>query len=424
MARLVYTFALWLALPLVLARLWMRARRQPDYMQHRGERFGRYASRPTRPVIWLHAVSVGETRAAQPLLAALAARYPGHQLLLTCMTPTGRASALALHGTGAQVVYLPYDYPFAIRRFLAHFRPRLGLMLETEVWPNLLALCAAQRVPMALINARLSQRSYRRYLRFASLARPAFGTFAQVGAQSTGDRQRIVALGATAVGLTGNLKFDVTPDPHLLAQGAAWRSALGARKVVLAASTREGEEAQLMPLLKELAGLGHFVVVVPRHPQRFDEVAQLAAAAGLPLARRSAGAAPGPALAGWLGDSMGEMPAYYALADCAYIGGSLMPLGGQNLIEAAACGCPAVIGPHTWNFSEAADAAVAAGAALRVADVAGLAGALVSILADDALRSRMSGAAGDFAAAHRGATARSMALIEPLLGPQQDRKAG
>ncbi len=423
MARLVYTFALWLALPLVLARLWWRARRQPEYMQHKGERFGRYAIRPARPVIWLHAVSVGEVRAAQPLLAALAVRYPAHQLLLTCMTPTGRASALAMFGTRAQVVYLPYDYPFAIRRFLSHFQPRLGLLLETEVWPNLLALCAKHGVPMALVNARLSQRSSRRYLRFASLARMAFGTFAQVGAQSSGDRQRIVALGAKTVGLTGNLKFDVTPDSHLLAQGAAWRSALGARKVVLAASTREGEEVLLLPLLKELAALGHFVVLVPRHPQRFDEVAQLAAAAGLPLARRSAGAAPGPELAGWLGDSMGEMPAYYALADCAYIGGSLLPLGGQNLIEAAACGCPAVIGPHTWNFSEAADAAVAAGAALRVADVAGLARALASILGDDARRLRMISAAGEFAAAHRGATARTMALIEPLLVPRQDRSA-
>ncbi len=415
MARLLYTFALWLALPLVLARLRWRARRQPEYMQHWGERFGRHASIPTRPVIWLHAVSVGETRAAQPLLAALAVRYPGHELLLTCMTPTGRASALALRQSDMQVVYLPYDYAFAIRRFLAHFRPRIGLVLETEVWPNLLALCAAEGVPMLLVNARLSERSYRRYLRFASLARAAYGTFAQVAAQSAIDRERILALGATAVDVTGNLKFDVAPDPHLLALGATWRSALGGRKVVLAASTREGEEALLMPLLKELAALGHFVVVVPRHPQRFDEVAQIAAAAGLPLARRSDGAAPGPALTGWLGDSMGEMPAYYALADCAYIGGSLLPLGGQNLIEAAACACPAVIGPHTWNFSEAAEAGVAAGAALRVTDVAGLAHALDAILTDDALRARMIGAAGDFAAAHRGATARTMALIEPLL---------
>ena len=423
MARLVYTFTLWLALPLVLARLWWRARGQPGYLQHRGERFGRYATPPTRPVIWLHAVSVGETRAAQPLLAAVAARYPGHELLLTCMTPTGRASALALRQAGMRVVYLPYDYPFAVRRFLAHFRPRIGLLLETEVWPNLLALCAEGGVPMALVNARLSERSYRRYLRFASLARPAFGTFTQVGAQSTSDCERIQTLGAVAVSVTGNLKFDVTPDSRLLAQGAAWRSALGVRKVVLAASTREGEEALLMPLLKQLAALGYFVVVVPRHPQRFDQVTQLAAAAGLMLARRSAGALPAPALAGWLGDSMGEMPAYYALADCAYIGGSLLPLGGQNLIEAAACGCPAVIGPHTWNFSEAADAAVAAGAALRVADVAGLAQALASILTDDALRTRMIGAAGDFAAAHRGASARTMALIEPLLARSQGRNA-
>ena len=415
MARLVYTLALWLALPLVVVRLWWRARRQPEYMQRKGERFGRYPQRPTRPVIWLHAVSVGETRAAEPLLAALAARYPGHQLLLTCMTPTGRASALALRGATVQVAYLPYDYPFAMRRFLAHFQPRVGLLLETEVWPNLLALCGAEGVPMALVNARLSDRSYLRYLRFAALARPAFAVFAQVVAQSASDRERILALGASAVGVSGNLKFDVVPDAGLLAQGAAWRAALGARKVVLAASTREDEEALLMPLLKQLAALGHFVLVVPRHPQRFDQVAQLAETAGLRLARRSQGASPAAAPVGWLGDSMGEMAAYYALADCAYIGGSLLPLGGQNLIEAAACGCPAMIGPHTWNFSEAADAAVAAGAAVRVADIDGLAQALTALLTDDATRLRMVAAARSFAAAHRGATARTMALIEPLL---------
>ena len=416
MARLAYSLVLWLALPLVLIRLLWRARRQPDYLAHWGERFGRYAARPTRPVLWLHAVSVGETRAAEPLVNALIARYPEHELLLTCMTPTGRAAALATYGGRAMVVYLPYDYRFAVRRFLAHFRPRIGLLLETEVWPNLLAISVECAVPMVLVNARLSEHSAGRYRRVNALARGAFGALVRVAAQTAADRERIIAQGATAVSVTGNLKFDASPDPGLLALGAQWRAVVVGRRVVLAASTREGEEALLLPWIKALAAAGHLVVLVPRHPQRFDEVAQLVAGAGLRVARRSAGAALPAATQVWLGDSMGEMAAYYAMADCAYIGGSLLPLGGQNLIEAAACGCPALLGPHTWNFHEAADAAVASGAARRVADVAQLSAAVASLLADHAARGRMVDATRAFAAAHRGATARTIALIEPLLG--------
>ena len=415
MARLAYSLVLWLALPLVLVRLLWRARRQPDYLAHWGERFGRYGRRPTRPVLWLHAVSVGETRAAAPLVDALIARYPEHELLLTCMTPTGRSAALAAYGGRVTVAYLPYDYRFAVRRFLAHFRPRVGLLLETEVWPNLLAVSVECGVPMALVNARLSERSARRYRRADALARGAFGAFARVAAQTAADRERLIAQGAAMVSVTGNLKFDATPDPGLLALGAQWRAGVAGRRVVLAASTREGEEALLLPWIRAVAAAGHLVVLVPRHPQRFDEVAQLVASAGLRLARRSAGAAVPPATDVWLGDSMGEMAAYYAMADCAYVGGSLLPQGGQNLIEAAACGCPALIGPHTWNFKQAADAAVTSGAAWRVTDMAQLSAAVSSLLADHSVRDRMAAAARAFAAAHRGATARTMAVIEPML---------
>lgn len=415
MARLAYTLALWLALPLVLGRLWWRARRQPEYMQHWGERFGRQAIIPTRPVIWLHAVSVGETRAAQPLLAALAARYPGHELLLTCMTPTGRASALALRQSDMQVVYLPYDYPFAIRRFLAHFRPCIGLMLETEVWPNLLALGAEEGVPMLLVNARLSERSYRRYLRFASLARAAYGTFAQVGAQSAIDRERILALGAAAVSVTGNLKFDVAPDPHLLALGTAWRSALGARKVVFAASTREGEEALLLQALAAHPVAGLLTVIVPRHPQRFEEVAALLAARGHALVMRSENRDVPPDCAFVVGDSMGEMAAYFTGCDVAFVGGSLLAYGGQNFIEACALGVPVLLGPHTYNFSKASEDALAAGAAVRVADAAKLVECLRGILADDQMRDAMSQAGLRFCAEHQGATAKMLAIIERVI---------
>lgn len=417
MARALYTLGLWLALPLVLLRLCWRARRQREYLENIGERLGAYSGRPDRPVIWLHAVSVGEARAAQPLIESLAARFPRHALLLTCMTPTGRATALSLYGSRVRVVYLPYDYPFAVRRFLAHFQPRMGVVMETEVWPNLVARCALAGVPVALVNARLSQRSFSRYARFQSLAAEAFGSFRCVAAQTGADAERLAGLGARAPLVTGNLKFDVTPAAASLQLGRAWRAALGGRRVFLAASTREGEEALLVPMLRQIAQAGHLAVVVPRHPQRFAEVAALLEAAGLSLARRSQGDVPSAQVAVWLGDSMGEMAAYFAMADCAYIGGSLLPFGGQNMIEAAACGCPALFGPHTWNFSEAAGQAVQAGAALRVADFSGLAVEVEALLDSTAARERMADAALAFSRHHRGATARTMELLAPLLPP-------
>ena len=453
MMRLLYTLLLWLALPLVLLRLAWRGRRQPEYLQQVGERFGRYASPsgerdtgrfqarhsgpsqarhsdpsharhsgavPGQPWLWLHAVSVGETRAAQPLVAALLQAYPDHALLLTCMTPTGRAAAqevYAHYGARVNCVYLPYDYPFAIRRFLRHFRPRAGLIMETEVWPNLVAVCNRAAVPLALVNARLSERSAGRYRRLAALARPAFAGLAWVAAQTTSDAGRLRALGARTVHVTGNLKFDVAPAPGLVARGAAWRAARGGRRMLLAASTREGEEVLLLDALPPLLRAGHLLCLVPRHPQRFDEVARMVATRGFTLARRSLGEAAGAETEVWLGDSMGEMPAYYAAADCAFIGGSLLPYGGQNLIEACELGCPVLVGPHTYNFTQAAEAAIAAGAALRVTDAGDLAQRALHLLESPADCARMGAAGRAFSAAHRGATERTMQLVEEMLAP-------
>ena len=425
MTRPLYSLLLWLLLPLVLLRLVWRARKQPEYLRHVGERFGFYRHQPaSAPRLWLHAVSVGETRAAQPLVRALLERYPDHALVLTCMTPTGRATAnevYASYGERVTCLYLPYDFPFAVRRFLRHYAPRAGLIMETEVWPNVVAVCAAAGVPLALVNARLSERSAGRYRKLEALARPAFAGLAWVAAQSEGDRARLLALGARTVHLTGNLKFDVAAAPDVVARGQAWRRQRevradgGERRMLLAASTREGEEVLLLDALAPLIRAGHLLAIVPRHPQRFDEVARLVAARGYALARRSDGETVTRETEVWLGDSMGEMPAYYAAADCAYIGGSLLPFGGQNLIEASALGCPVLVGPHTYNFTQAAEEAVHAGAALRVTDAAALAQAAQQLLIDAEACSRMGQAGRSFTEAHRGATQRTMALVENML---------
>lgn len=413
MARFLYTLLWFFLTPLLLLRLLWRARRQPAYLDHLAERFGRYRQVRRAPLIWVHAVSVGETRAAQPLIEGLLAAWPDHDILLTGMTPTGReAGASVYQNWGGRVLqaYLPYEYPWAIAAFFRHFRPRFGILMETEVWPNLLAEARVHGVPVYLANARLSARSAKGYARIAALASPAFAALTGVAAQTEGDAQRLLALGATPVTVCGNLKFDVAPAADQLALGESWRAGLHGRAVWLAASTREGEEALILDAWAAGAEQGPLLVLVPRHPQRFDEVAALLTARGLSFVRRSQGV-PDESTQVWLGDSMGEMPAYYAMADLAFIGGSLLPLGGQNLIEAAACGCPVVIGPHTFNFRQATEDSIAAGAALRVTDAQALVDVVADLLSDQGRLAAMRQAAMQFAAAHRGAAARMLALI-------------
>jgi 3-deoxy-D-manno-octulosonic-acid transferase len=412
-ARSLYSALLVLAQPLYLLRLWWRGRAEPLYREAIGERLGHYRDAPSSGWLWLHAVSLGETRAAAALIEALRARRPGLRLLLTHSTATGRAAGQELLREGDRQTWLPFDTPGAVRRFLAHFEPAIGVLMETEVWPNLLPAAQARGIPLVLANARLSEKSRRRGERFDALLRPAVVALSLVLAQSEADAQRLRSAGAREVRVCGNLKYDLAPDAALLARGQAWRAAL-ARPVLLFAVSREGEEAPLLGawarLRRTLASPPPLLVIVPRHPQRFDEVAALMRASGLSLARRSEwGEEPGAAALGadaWLGDSMREMPLYYGLAQVALLGGSFAPLGGQNLIEAAACGCPVVMGPHTFNFAEAATLAEAAGAALRVEGIeAGLAQALALLgdgqrLADAGERCR------SFAAEHRGAAQR------------------
>ncbi len=413
MARFLYTMLLYVAAPALLLRLLWRARRQRAYLQHIPERFGIYkAAAPAGAWLWVHAVSVGETRAAEPLIRSLQLRFPRHRILLTHMTPTGREAGAALFGDRVTRCYLPYDYPGAVARFLEYYRPAAGVLLETEIWPNLIHAAAVRDIPLHLVNARLSARSLRGYLRVGALARDAVRGFRMIAAQTEADADRLRTLGVEQAVVTGNLKFDLELPARQIAEGEALRTAIGSRPVLLAASTREGEEALLLDAMLR-AGLGAaLLIIVPRHPQRFDDVAALIATRGLRLQRRSDGLNISTATEVLLGDSMGEMFTYYAACDVVLMGGSFLPYGAHSLIEPCAAGKPVVIGPSVYNFAEAAAAAVAAGAAVGAEDMVEAYIAAVG-LAGDAVRRRQLGVAGlAFTAAHRGATQRVVELIQ------------
>ena len=415
MAHFAYSLLLYLITPLIWLRLLWRGRKQPEYLRQVGERYGFYRQPVPARLIWVHAVSVGETRAAQPLIEGLLARWPEHRILLTGMTPTGREAGRQVYGEGVIQAYLPYDYPGAVARFFRHFAPVFGVLMETEIWPNLLAAAKTAEIPVLLANARLSERSARGYGKLPALVHPAFASLSGVAAQTAGDAERIAALGAARVEVCGNLKFDVMPAAGKIALGESWRATIGTRPVWLAASTREGEEELLLDALQGIDLPDLLLVLVPRHPQRFDEVAGLLNSRGLSVVRRSV-SLPQAGTRVWLGDSMGEMAAYFSLADLAFIGGSLLPLGGQNLIEAAACACPVLVGPHTFNFLQATEDAIAAGAARRVEDASALGVAVDSLLHDREALTVMHLAAGSFAAAHQGAAQRTLDLIARWTG--------
>ena len=438
MTRALYSLLMCLAQPFFRARLARRGVAEPGYLEAVPERFGHYTQAAQQGAVWIHTVSLGEARAATILIKALREQTPGLRLLLTTGTATGRAECAKLLQAGDILVWQPWDTPAAVQRFLAHFRPRVGILMETEVWPNMVALCKRQGVPLVLANARLSDKSLKEALRLAWLARPAYAALAAVYAQTEADAARLRQLGAPVQGVFGNLKFDATPDPDQLEKGRAWRAQLP-KPVLLFASSREGEEKALLQLLSEQiqpevstsasfhatkSGANGDVVlpvqwlIVPRHPQRFDAVAALIADAGFKVSRRStwSGTPPAPdAHAIWLGDSLGEMALYYGLADAALLGGSFEPLGGQNLIEAAACGCPVVMGPHTFNFAEAAEQAQQSGAAVRVASL-GDGMSVASRLVIEAGGQKAAGkAAAGFVQQHRGATKRTVQALQSLL---------
>lgn len=430
MIRRLYSLVMQGAQPLLRRKLRRRGAAEPGYLEAVGERFGQY-TQPAQPgALWIHAVSLGETRAAAILIDALRRRQPALRLLLTHGTATGRAEGARLLQPGDTQAWLPWDTPGAVQAFLDHFRPAAGVLMETEVWPNLAEACRAAGVPLALANARLSAKSLQQAIRLSRLSRPAYRALAAVWAQTEADAQRLAQAGATVSGVWGNLKFDAAPDAGQVEQGRRWRAAQG-RPVLMFASSREGEEAEFFRILQDnralaragwarratdsIAQAGVRWLVVPRHPQRFDEVAGLAQGAGFTVSRRSAWTGEPQAADVWIGDSLGEMALYYGMADVALLGGSFEPLGGQNLIEAAACGCPIVMGPHTFNFAEAAELAEAAGAARRVGSLEEAVRLAVELAANAPARSAAAQAALQFAQAHRGAAEKTADAVVALV---------
>jgi 3-deoxy-D-manno-octulosonic-acid transferase len=423
--RFLYRALLVLALPFLPLRLWWRGRKNPLYRYDIGERFG-FDGRalPAPGAIWIHAVSVGETRAAAPVIAALRKRHPETTILVTHMTATGRATGAELfkkYGAGVVQSWLPYDYRFAVRRFLKRWQPKAALLMETEVWPTVIEECRRSKIPCFLINARLSARSARGYLRFASFTKPVFAQLAGVAAQTGDDASRLAEVGATNITVTGNVKFDITPPQSKLALGAAFKRVTRGRQVFLCASTRDGEEALILDAWS--AGKlpeSSVLVIVPRHPERFDAVAKMLSDRRIPYMRRSWWSERALELSAMLpaetravlGDSMGELFAYYAAADVAFIGGSLLPLGGQNLLESIAAGVPTLVGEHTFNFKEITETAVACGAARRVKDAGELMTQAAALLGDADGREAMEVAGEAFLKRHQGATERVMEWLE------------
>ena len=428
---------LWhLLLPLAIVRLAWRARHSFAYLHHIPERLGFGYEKPiSQDCIWVHAVSVGETRAAQPLIESYLAR--GQSILLTHMTLNGRKTGKQLFAnaiTTGQVrqAYLPYDLCWSVGHFLKTFKPKFGLFMETEAWPTVVFRCKEIGVPLFLINARLSERSARRVNRFGNAGRALFQAFAGILAQTEFDAQRYRSLGVNNVQITGNLKFDVPLDSKLVAQGKQWQQDLhtGGRLMVCAASTRDGEEEIILKAWKDLL-LDHafqktlqnapLLCIVPRHPERFAEVANHIRNAGLKLQVRSELTEISGDFAGIdvvLGDSMGEMPMYYSASDLVVMGGSLLPFGGQNLIEACAAGCPVLLGEHTYNFQQAALDAIAIGAAKRIngelllGQTVALTESLKELLLHSAELAKMAVAAKTYAVEHQGATKNILAALD------------
>ncbi|GAB3105315.1 3-deoxy-D-manno-octulosonic acid transferase [Aestuariicella hydrocarbonica] len=427
MMRWFYSLVFYLSLPLVVVRLLWRARSAPAYARRWGERFGFFAARPgNRPAIWLHAVSVGETLAALPLIKQLQLRYPQHDLIVTTTTPTGSERVKAAFGETVFHVYAPYDLPDCLGRFLRRARPQLAVIMETELWPNTIAACHKRQIPVVIANARLSEKSARGYGRFAALATPMLQQVSMVAAQAQADGQRFVNLGVPSdkLSVTGNIKFDLTLDATVRAQAQAIRqrwqgtgqASNSARPILLAASTHQGEDALLLQafatLLPEHPSL--LLVLVPRHPERFERVAA-EASRNYRLQKHSEGGAVAADTQVVVGDTMGELLALLGASDLVFMGGTWVPNGGHNLIEPAAWAKPVFCGPSLFNFAEVSRLLKEAGGLQVVETPADLALAVAQALSSPERSERMGQAAQQVADANRGALERLLGVIDHQL---------
>lgn len=416
--RLIYTLGWYLALPAVYLRLLWRSRRNPGYRRGWGQRLGFSPRLEGRP-LWLHAVSVGETVAAAPLVEALLARHPDMPLLITSTTPTGSARVREMLGDRVHRCFLPFDVPAAVNRFLNRTRPRVGIIMETEIWPNLFHACARRHLPLILANARLSEKSARGYLRAGRLIQNSLSALAFVGVQSQADAERFRALGMPAerIRITGNLKFETDASNDVRPHAQALRRNIGLGPVWLAASTHEGEERMALEALKQ-ARASHpdlRLLLVPRHPERFEAVYRLCEQAGLRVSRRSQGWADASTADVLLGDTMGELVLFYALSDLAFVGGSLVRVGGHNIIEAAAGGCPVIIGPHTFNMPALRAAFEQADALIGIDNEAQLGRSVAELLTDEHGRAALADRAQTLIGQHRGARVRLLRLVEDAI---------
>lgn len=415
--KVFYSTLFYLALPLILLRLICRGFKAPDYFKRWDERFGNIAVRTSKqPLIWVHAVSVGEAEACKPLIKGLQQRYPKHQLLITTMTPTGSARVKSLFPNNILHVYLPYDLPFAIKRFLKAMRPQFGIIMETELWPNLILICAEQSIPVVIANARLSARSARGYQKVSKLTRQMLQSLPLIATQTQNDRERFIQLGAhkEKVHAVGNLKYEITLPASAIERAEAMRALWGNRPVLIAASTHEGEEEQVLDAARKIRGQFRnlLLIMVPRHPERFDRVAALCRRAGLSTVRRSEGKLCNSQVQALVVDTMGELPIFYGAADVAFVGGSLVAHGGHNLLEPAALSKPVLTGPHYFNFLEITQQFLNHQAVIEVTNPEQLADTVIELLKDPPRRVEMGVAGRQLIEHSKGASRRLLNLVD------------
>lgn len=414
--RIIYSVLFYLSLPALFLRLCWRSLKSPEYRLRWHERLAIYPSQVADPVVWFHAVSVGEVESLVSLTDQLLGQFPQQRILITCTTPTGSARVKSVFQDRVAHVYLPYDVPDAVDRFVRHFRPRLAVVMETEIWPNLFAACANNAIPLYLINARLTEKSVRGYRKVPSLIRPALGCCQLIAAQSRQDAERFLSIGAkqSAVVNEGNIKFDVAIPPGMIEQGRRLKDSLfGGRFVCLLASTHEGEEAQFIESYRKLKlRIPEFLlVVVPRHPERFDGVKHLFLRAGLNVAARSAGQACHTGIDVYLADSMGELKLFYAAADVAFVGGSLVPVGGHNVLEPAAIGVPVIVGPWMDNFKQVTAGILGKNAAVQCQNAQAVADKIYDLYANEDIRLALIENGRAFVSENRGATEKLVGLL-------------